>query len=186
MAIMCRLNHQTSSLKATPYCEGLPSLRLRAVRAIRLFESDKYSNAAITPFGLSLDIRADFLDFEWGGSIVKKHARTGADNSMVNFNRVKKRILFVEDHEDAWEIVALKPPEYKLTFARNFDEGLRLARRGYFDHILGFEAEVPAQQIRRERDGEVITRRKNFVRVLSRDACVRGETRAKMRTTGGW
>ena len=44
-----------------------------------------------------------------------------------------KRILFVEDYEDAWEMVAFKLPEYKLTCARNFDEGLRLARRRYFD-----------------------------------------------------
>jgi DNA-binding response OmpR family regulator len=52
---------------------------------------------------------------------------------MVNFHRQKKRILFVEDHEDAWEIVELPLAECKLTFARNFDNGLRLARQGYFD-----------------------------------------------------
>ena len=52
---------------------------------------------------------------------------------MVKFHRQKKRILFVEDHEDAWEIVELALAECKLTFARNFDDGLRLARRGYFD-----------------------------------------------------
>ena len=39
----------------------------------------------------------------------------------------------VDDQEDAWEIVELKLSEYKLTFARDFDNGLRLARRGYFD-----------------------------------------------------
>jgi DNA-binding response OmpR family regulator len=76
---------------------------------------------------------ADVLDFEWGRSIVKKYARTGADNSMVNFHRQKKRILFVEDHEDAWEIVKFTLAKCKLTFARNFDSGLRLARQGYFD-----------------------------------------------------
>jgi hypothetical protein len=42
---------------------------------------------------------------------------------MVKFNRQKKRILFVEDHEDNWEIVALKLPEYKFTFVRDFDGG---------------------------------------------------------------
>jgi DNA-binding response OmpR family regulator len=52
---------------------------------------------------------------------------------MMSPDRRKKRILLVEDQEDAWEIVELNLPEYKLTFARNFDEGLRLARRGYFD-----------------------------------------------------
>jgi len=52
---------------------------------------------------------------------------------MMNSNREKKRILMVEDHEDAWEIAALSLEEYTLIYARNFDEGLRLARRGYFD-----------------------------------------------------
>jgi CheY-like chemotaxis protein len=53
--------------------------------------------------------------------------------NMANPGRGRKRILMVEDHEDAWEMVALNLPEYKLTFARDFDEGLRLALRGYFD-----------------------------------------------------
>src|SRR5262245_36460861 len=52
---------------------------------------------------------------------------------MMNSKREKKRILWVEDDEDCWEIVALKLPEYKFTFARDFDKGLRLARWGYFD-----------------------------------------------------
>ena len=39
----------------------------------------------------------------------------------------------VEDQEDLWEMVSLFLPEYKFTFARDFDEGLRLARWGYFD-----------------------------------------------------
>src|SRR5215831_16441688 len=52
---------------------------------------------------------------------------------MVKFHRQKMRILFVEDHEDSWEIVELTLAECKLTFARNFDDGLRLARQGYFD-----------------------------------------------------
>ena len=52
---------------------------------------------------------------------------------MMNSNREKKRILMVEDHEDAWEIAALSLEEYTLIYARNFAEGLRLARRGYFD-----------------------------------------------------
>ena len=52
---------------------------------------------------------------------------------MVNFNKQRKRILLVEDEKDSREIVELILSEYKLTFARNFDEGQRLARRGYFD-----------------------------------------------------
>src|SRR5262249_16713093 len=52
---------------------------------------------------------------------------------MVKFHRQKMRILFVEDHEDSWEIVELTLAECKLTFARNFDDELRLARQGYFD-----------------------------------------------------
>jgi DNA-binding response OmpR family regulator len=52
---------------------------------------------------------------------------------IVKFLRQKMRILFVEDHEDSWEIVELTLAECKLTFARNFDDGLRLARQGYFD-----------------------------------------------------
>src|SRR5215475_13518773 len=52
---------------------------------------------------------------------------------MVIPHRMRKRVLFVEDHEDTWEIVALNLPEYELICARNFEEGLRLARCGYFD-----------------------------------------------------
>src|SRR5262245_3646155 len=56
-------------------------------------------------------------------------------SEMANLDREKKHVLLVEDHEDAWEIVAfnLPEPEYKLTCARNVGEGLRLARRRYFD-----------------------------------------------------
>jgi DNA-binding response OmpR family regulator len=53
--------------------------------------------------------------------------------NMANPDRERKRLLMVEDHEDDWEMVALRLREYKLTFARDFDEGLRLARQGYFD-----------------------------------------------------
>ncbi len=55
---------------------------------------------------------------------------------MASFPRQKKRILFVEDHEDTWEIVELTLAECKLSFARTFYGGLRLARRGYFDLYL--------------------------------------------------
>jgi DNA-binding response OmpR family regulator len=52
---------------------------------------------------------------------------------MVSSNRERKRILFVEDHEDNWEILALALEEHSLIFARNFAEGLQLARLRYFD-----------------------------------------------------
>jgi DNA-binding response OmpR family regulator len=52
---------------------------------------------------------------------------------MMNSNRERKRILLVEDEEDAKELAALTLAEYKLTWARGFDEGLFAARRGYFD-----------------------------------------------------
>jgi len=52
---------------------------------------------------------------------------------MANLNREKKRILMVEDHEDAWEIAAFVLDEYALFYARDFNEGLRMAQRGYFD-----------------------------------------------------
>jgi DNA-binding response OmpR family regulator len=52
---------------------------------------------------------------------------------MANLNREKKRILMVEDHEDAWEIAAFVLDKYALFYARDFNEGLRLAQRGYFD-----------------------------------------------------
>jgi DNA-binding response OmpR family regulator len=55
---------------------------------------------------------------------------------MANFNRDKKRILFVEDNEDTWGLVAFTLTEYKLIYARDFKEGLRLAQRWYFDLYL--------------------------------------------------
>src|SRR5262245_1635260 len=52
---------------------------------------------------------------------------------MMNSNRERKRILLVEDEEDARELAALTLAEYTLICARGFDEGLFAARRGYFD-----------------------------------------------------
>ena len=52
---------------------------------------------------------------------------------MANLHKEKKRILLVEDEEDAKELVAHTLPEYTLICARDFSEGLRLARRGHFD-----------------------------------------------------
>jgi DNA-binding response OmpR family regulator len=55
---------------------------------------------------------------------------------MVNSNRLKKRVLFVEDDEDNWEIVALNLADCVVVCARDFNEGVRLARIGYFDLYL--------------------------------------------------
>src|SRR5262245_14327971 len=52
---------------------------------------------------------------------------------MVNSNRERKRILLVEDQEDAQEIAAYNLGEHALSYARDFDEGLLAARREYFD-----------------------------------------------------
>jgi len=52
---------------------------------------------------------------------------------MMNSNTERKRILLVEDEEDAREIAALSLEEYTLICARDFGEGLRLARQRYFD-----------------------------------------------------
>src|SRR5215510_13377340 len=45
----------------------------------------------------------------------------------------KRRILFVEDHKDTQEIVAIKLADLRLIIARDFAEGLRLAQQRYFD-----------------------------------------------------
>jgi DNA-binding response OmpR family regulator len=52
---------------------------------------------------------------------------------MMNSKREKKRILLVEDHEDARDIVEIALEGYTLICARDFNEGLRLARQRYFD-----------------------------------------------------
>ena len=52
---------------------------------------------------------------------------------MSNFDSVRKRILVVEDYEDARDLAALTLTEYAVVTARDFNEGLRLARRRYFD-----------------------------------------------------
>lgn len=52
---------------------------------------------------------------------------------MVKSSSKRKRILLVEDQEDAREIAAFNLEEYTLTCARDFDEGLRSAQRRYFD-----------------------------------------------------
>jgi len=87
----------------------------------------------MTPHVFLSTFHADFLDFEIEKGIFKKHAKMGAVKIMANFSREKKRILLAEDEEDARELVKLTLVEYTLIYARDFDEGVRLARRGYFD-----------------------------------------------------
>jgi len=53
--------------------------------------------------------------------------------SVSNFDKEKRRILLVEDCEDARDLATLTLTEYTLICARSFDEGLRLAKRRYFD-----------------------------------------------------
>src|SRR5262245_37667111 len=52
---------------------------------------------------------------------------------MTNSNLQKKRILFVEDDERLFGIVSLSLNGYRIVTARDFTEGLRLARQHYFD-----------------------------------------------------
>jgi DNA-binding response OmpR family regulator len=52
---------------------------------------------------------------------------------MASPNRDRKRILLVEDEEDARELVTVTLAQYRVILACDFNEGLSLARRGYFD-----------------------------------------------------
>jgi len=52
---------------------------------------------------------------------------------MTNSGVAKKRILFVEDDESLYGLVALSLTGYRIVTARDFTEGLRLARQRYFD-----------------------------------------------------
>ena len=52
---------------------------------------------------------------------------------MTNLNRERKSILLVEDEGDARDLAALTLTEYTLICARDFEEALLEARRGYFD-----------------------------------------------------
>jgi len=52
---------------------------------------------------------------------------------MTNSNRDRKRILLVDDEVDARHLAELTLAEYKLIYASDFGEGLRLARQRYFD-----------------------------------------------------
>src|SRR5262249_38410677 len=52
---------------------------------------------------------------------------------MTNSSVQKKRILFVEDDELLYGLVSLSLTGYRIVTARDFTEGLRLARQRYFD-----------------------------------------------------
>jgi DNA-binding response OmpR family regulator len=52
---------------------------------------------------------------------------------MTNSNRDRKRILLVDNEVDARDLTELILAEYKLIYARDFGDGLRLARQRYFD-----------------------------------------------------
>jgi len=52
---------------------------------------------------------------------------------MTNSNRDRKRILLVDDEVDVRDLAELILAEYKLVYARDFGDGLRLARQRYFD-----------------------------------------------------
>jgi DNA-binding response OmpR family regulator len=52
---------------------------------------------------------------------------------MANLDGKKRRILLVDDEEDARDLVMLTLIEYTLICARDFDEGLRLAQQRGFD-----------------------------------------------------
>jgi DNA-binding response OmpR family regulator len=52
---------------------------------------------------------------------------------MTNSNKDRKRILLVDNEVDARDLAELILAEYKLIYARDFGDGLRLARQRYFD-----------------------------------------------------
>src|SRR5262245_27579913 len=52
---------------------------------------------------------------------------------MTNLDGKKRRVLLVDDEEDARDLVTLTLIEYTLICARDCDEGLRLAQQRGFD-----------------------------------------------------
>src|SRR5262245_18707769 len=61
------------------------------------------------------------------------HLHMKRTNKVTNSSAERKRILYVEDDEDQFELVSLTLTGYRLIWARDFAEGLRLARQRYFD-----------------------------------------------------
>jgi DNA-binding response OmpR family regulator len=106
-------------------CDDTLSLRLRANRSHQHKHSEAYIDLKV--------IRAYILDFDRERSIFTKNMPNRSDKRMTSPNREKKHILLVEDTEDMCELLALTLAECRLVYARDFNEGLRLARLGYFD-----------------------------------------------------
>lgn len=52
---------------------------------------------------------------------------------MATSSAEKKRALFVDNNDDEHELVSLTLTRYGIVIARDFNEGLRLARQRYFD-----------------------------------------------------
>jgi DNA-binding response OmpR family regulator len=72
--------------------------------------------------------RSDFLTDTSSDSL-----HPDKQKNMTNFDVEKKRILFVDDDEEAHELMTLTLTDYRLVTARDFTEGLRIARQQYFD-----------------------------------------------------
>jgi CheY-like chemotaxis protein len=89
------------------------------------------SHGFFSLFALISPTSRDTKNAQW--YLHKTHQKLRGTKGMVNSNRERKRILLVEDQEDAWEIAAYNLVEHALFYARDFDEGLLAARRGYFD-----------------------------------------------------
>jgi DNA-binding response OmpR family regulator len=107
----------------------------KTLRSLQRFESDKRSDAGAAYFFYFLLISLTLRDRKYAQWYVCNTRQKPESNkkSMANLKREKKRILMVEDHEDAWEIAAFFLDKYALFYARDFKEGLRLAQSGYFD-----------------------------------------------------
>jgi DNA-binding response OmpR family regulator len=52
---------------------------------------------------------------------------------MATSHTKRKRILFVEDHEDMWDVMEVNLAEHKVVCAHDADEGLWLARQESFN-----------------------------------------------------
>jgi DNA-binding response OmpR family regulator len=80
-------------------------------------------------------IRADFFDFEAeiGKNFISAYHKTLQPGAVSMALPNRKRILLVEDEEDAINFATLALAEYEITCARNFDEGLSIAQQRDFD-----------------------------------------------------
>jgi DNA-binding response OmpR family regulator len=72
------------------------------------------------------------LAFKVSGTTYAVHLH-GSEQKMAISSAEKKRILFVDNNDDEHELVSLTLAGYGIVIARDFNEGLRLARQRYFD-----------------------------------------------------